>query len=114
MIMVQSTFRLLPESKAEVIRLMKNMVQLCRQERGCLGYEYFEGVTDPNRVILLQEWENADCLQGHYRTDHMENFISNLGKYLESPVSTRSYVSQEERVVTSRSEELPETEQTIH
>ena len=114
MIMVQSTFRLLPESKAEVIRLMKNMVQLCRQERGCLGYEYFEGVTDPNRVILLQEWENADCLQGHYRTDHMENFISNLGKYLESPVSTRSYVSQEERVVTSRTEELPETEQTIH
>jgi hypothetical protein len=44
----------------------------------------------------------------------MENFISSLGKYLESPVSTRSYVSQEERIVNSRAEELPESEQTIH
>jgi quinol monooxygenase YgiN len=114
MIMVQSTFHLLPESKAEVIRLMKNMVKLCREERGCLSYEYFEGVTDQNQVILLQEWENADCLQGHYKTEHMESFISSLGKYLESPVSTRSYVSQEERIVNSRTEDLPESEQTIH
>ncbi len=114
MIMVQSTFHLLPESKAEMIRLMKNMVELCRQERGCLSYEYFEGVTNQNQIILLQEWENADCLQEHYKTVHMENFISSLGKYLESPVSTRSYVSQEERIVNSRSEELPESEQTIH
>lgn len=114
MIMVQSTFHLLTESKAEVIRLMKNMVKLCREERGCLSYEYFEGVTDQNQVILLQEWENADCLQGHYKTEHMESFISSLGKYLESPVSTRSYVSQEERIVNSRAEDLPESEQTIH
>ena len=115
MIMVQSTFHLLPEAKPDAIRLMKNMVRLCRQEHGCLSYEYFEGMTDPYQVVLLQEWENADCLQEHYQTDHMDDFLGKLGKLLGSPVSTRSYVSQEEKVVTSHSkDELPKPEQTIH
>jgi len=57
MIMVQSTFQLDADNKDDVIRLMKNMVRLCRQEHGCLSYEYYEGVTDPYQVILLQEWE---------------------------------------------------------
>ena len=119
MIMVQSTFHLLPEFRAEALGLMKNMVRLCRQEHGCLSYEYFEGVSDPNQVILLQEWENADCLEEHYQTDHMEDFLGKLGRCLSSPVSTRSYVSQDERVARSKvskklSDEPPKPEQTIH
>ncbi|NKB33566.1 MAG: hypothetical protein GKR91_10765 [Pseudomonadales bacterium] len=115
MIMVQSTFQLDPDNKDEVIGLMKKMVRLCRQEHGCLSYEYYEGVTDPYQIILLQEWENADCLQEHYQTDHMADFLSKLGKFLDSPVSTRSYVSQEETTVASPSnEDLPKPEQTIH
>lgn len=115
MIVVQSTFHLLPDSKEEALELMRNMVRLCRQEHGCLTYEYYEGVTDPYRVVLLQEWEDTDCLQGHYQTDHMEDFLSKLGRYLESPVSTRSYVSQEETALTAQTtEDLPSPEQTIH
>lgn len=115
MIMVQSTFQLDADNKDEVIRLMKNMVRLCRQEHGCLSYEYYEGVTDPYQLILLQEWENADCLQEHYQTDHMADFLSKLGKYIDNPISTRSYVSQEEPNVASQSsEELASPEQTIH
>ena len=115
MIVVQSTFQLLPESKDEALELMRNMVRLCRQEHGCLAYEYFEGVTDPNQVVLLQEWEDADCLQGHYQTDHMEDFLSRLGRFLESPVSTRSYISQEDNALTAHtSDDFEKPEQTIH
>lgn len=115
MIMVQSTFHLRPETKDDAIRLMKDMVQLSRKEEGCLSYEYFEGITDPNQVILLQEWESPDSLEGHYQTEHMEEFLGNLGKFLTSPVSTRSYVSSEEDAVKpTLSDEPPKPEQTIH
>lgn len=115
MIMVQSTFHLIADSKPEAIALMKNMVRLCRQEHGCLSYEYFEGLTDTNQVVLLQEWENADCLQGHYQTAHMEEFLGKLGNFLESEVVTRSYASQDEpRVATKGSDNLAKSEQTIH
>ena len=94
---------------------MRNMVRLCRLEHGCLSYEYYEGVSDPHHVVLLQEWEDADCLQEHYQTDHMEDFLSKLGRLLESPVSTRSYVSQEEAPLTTQAnDDLPSPEQTIH
>ena len=119
MIMVQSTFQLHPETREEALGLMKNMVRLCRQEHGCLSYEYFEGITDPNQVVLLQEWENAECLEEHYQTDHMEDFLQRLGAYLSSPVSTRSYMSQDERaggdkVRKQLSDAPPKPEQTIH
>ena len=115
MIVVQSTFQLLPESKNEALELMRNMVRLCRQEHGCLAYEYFEGLTDTNQVVLLQEWEDADCLQEHYQTDHMADFLDKLGDYLESPVNTRSYISQEDAALAVHSsEDLDSAEQTIH
>ncbi|MEQ8955096.1 MAG: putative quinol monooxygenase [Gammaproteobacteria bacterium] len=122
MIMVQSTFKLVPETKDEALRLMKNMVRLCRQEHGCLSYEYFEGITDPNQIVLFQEWESADALQGHFETAHMEEFLGKLGRLLRAPVSTRSYVSQDEETVVasaadeaSRDGERPaDGPQTIH
>ena len=115
MIMVQSTFHLVAESKSEVLNLMKDMSRLCRQEHGCQNYEYFEGLTDINQIVLLQEWENADCLQAHYQTAHMEEFLGKLGNYLESDVITRSYASQDEpRVNSTSSEDLAKPEQTIH
>lgn len=115
MIMVQSTFHLLSEGKPAVIDLMKNMVQLCIAEPGCVSYEYFEGITDTNQVILFQEWENAENLQDHYQTEHMDDFLAELGQYLESPVITRSYVSPEDRAVSAKmSEDKAKPEQTIH
>ena len=97
MIIVQSKFCLVPNARDDAVKHMKNMAQLCVDEAGCLSYEYFQGVSDPNQVVLLQEWENAECLQAHYQTEHMEEFVSKLGQFLESAVITRSYVSQEEK-----------------
>jgi len=93
MIVVQSTFQLLPSSHDTVMELMKKMMLLCQAEQGCLSYEYFVSLENPNRVILLQEWETADDLQDHYQTKHMEDFIVSLGSHLEAPISSHSYAS---------------------
>lgn len=115
MIIVQSTFELLPETKPAALALMQNMVTLCRQEYGCLSYEYYEGMTETNRVILLQEWENADCLQAHYQTEHMESFLANLSTHLQSPIVTRSYLAQEDAPVKVKvGDPEAKSQQTIH
>lgn len=115
MIMVQSTFHLLADGKARVIELMKTMVSKSLAEPGCLNYEYFEGITNGNQIILLQEWEDAESLQEHYQTEHMDSFLAELGQYLESPVVTRSYVAPDEQTVAAKiNEEVAKPEQTIH
>ena len=114
MIMVQSTFKLNPENKESVTDLMKEMVRLCRKEHGCISYEYYEGITDSCQVILLQEWKDADCLQEHYRTEHMADFLEKLNDYLVSPVTTRSYESQESKISTPTMSQKRKPEQTLH
>ncbi len=117
MIIVQSTFQLVADTRAEALDLMRNMVRLCQQEHGCLSYEYFEGISDPNQVVLFQEWENAECLQEHYQTDHMEDFLGKLGDYIERPVITRSFVSTDDTAIAPQAaDDSPSAspEQTIH
>lgn len=115
MIMVQSTFHLLESGKAEALELMKDMVALCLKEPGCISYEYFAGITKPNQVILLQEWENAEYLQDHYQTEHMDSFLQSLGKHLEKPVVTQSFISPDSRAAQSKQkDDAPKPEQTIH
>ena len=54
MIMVQSTFFLVDETKNDALELMKTMVDNSRREEGCVSYEYFAGITEQNQVVLLQ------------------------------------------------------------
>ena len=115
MIILQSTFQLFPEKVEEALELMREMMRLCRHEHGCRHYRYFQGIADPSEVLLLQEWDDAGSLQGHYETDHMEDFVSRLGPLLRSPITTRSYVSQDEESIPGVNEEsAPETHQAIH
>ena len=124
MIMVQSTFFLVDETKNDALELMKTMVDNSRQEEGCVSYEYFAGITEQNQVVLLQEWTDAESLQGHYQSAHMEEFLSKLGLYLESEVITRTYASPDEPVAQradardeakrARSRAVTKAPQTIH
>jgi quinol monooxygenase YgiN len=113
--MVQSTFHLLSKSKSKVIDLMKNMVLLSRKEQGCKSYEYFEGITDSNQIILLQEWESPESLQNHYQTEHIADFMDKLVEHLEKPITTLSYISQEDAAVAAKKNgEESEPQPTIH
>lgn len=125
MIMVQSTFFLVDETKDEALELMKVMVGDSRRESGCVSYEYFAGITEANQVVLLQEWTDAESLQGHYQSAHMEEFLGKLGLYLESEVITRTYASPDEPIARradardeadrkQRSDKAAKAPQTIH
>ncbi|HJO12679.1 MAG TPA: putative quinol monooxygenase [Gammaproteobacteria bacterium] len=113
--MVQSTFYLIPETRTDLLELMRDMVKQSRKEAGCLKYEYFEGISNPNHLVLVQEWKSADCLQNHYQSRHMEEFLSQLSDFLKAPVSTRSYASQDEKVFSTVNEnEKAGPEQILH
>ena len=114
MIIVHSTFHLESEFRDAAIEQMKHMATLCVAEHGCLSYEYFQGLTDPNQVVLLQEWENEKSLQAHYQTEHMSVFVSKLGQYMESGVTSRSFVSQEEKFASTAEEDVATPGRIVH
>lgn len=74
---------------------------------GCISYEFYVALSDPNKLLLFQEWESVDALQGHFDTDHMEEFLKALPDVLDGEVSTRRY---EVRSASEMAEEHSEAE----
>ena len=103
MIIVHGTFPIRSEVRDDAISLMREMVMASRSEYGCVSYEFYVGLTDPNTLLLFQEWESVEALQGHYETDHMEDFLKALPEVLDGEISTRRY-----EVRTSQDDELDE------
>ncbi|MEM7362870.1 MAG: putative quinol monooxygenase [Pseudomonadota bacterium] len=91
MIIVHGTFPIRAEVRDDAISLMREMVVASRSEYGCVSYEFYVGLTDPNTLLLFQEWESVEALQGHYETDHMEDFLKALPEVLDGEITTRRY-----------------------
>ena len=91
MIIVHGTFPIKLEVRDEALELMRRMSVASRAEEGCLSYEFFVGLSDPNTLLLFQEWETVDALHDHFQTPHMEDFLKELPNILDGDVSTRRY-----------------------
>ena len=85
MIIVHGTFPVKLEVRGDALELLRQMANASREEEGCISYEFYVGLTDPNTLLLFQEWESVDALQGHFETDHMEEFL----KFLKVHSSSR-------------------------
>ena len=91
MIIVHGTFPIKAEVRDHALDLMRQMAVASRAEEGCISYEFYVGLSDPNTLLLFQEWESVDALQGHFETDHMEEFLKHLPDVLDGEVATRRY-----------------------
>jgi quinol monooxygenase YgiN len=91
MIIVHGTFPVKPELRDAALKMMRRMATASKAESGCITYEFYVGLTDPNTLLLFQEWESVDALQGHFETGHMESFLRKLPDVLNGEVSTRRY-----------------------
>jgi len=91
MIIVHGTFPLKADLRDEALILMRQMALASKMEKGCISYEFYVGLTQPNSLLLFQEWETVDALQNHFETKHMEEFLKQLPDVLDGEVSTRRY-----------------------
>ncbi|MBQ61853.1 MAG: hypothetical protein CMQ19_07235 [Gammaproteobacteria bacterium] len=91
MIIVHGTFPVKSDLRDEALKIMRRMAATSKAEYGCITYEFYVGLTDPNTLLLFQEWESVDALQGHFETSHMEDFLRKLPDVLDGEVSTRRY-----------------------
>lgn len=104
MIIVHGTFPVKAEMRERAIDLMKEMAIASKAEYGCVSYEFYVGLTEPNSMLLFQEWDSVEALQNHFETKHMEEFLRQLPEVLDGEVSTRRY---EVRSPSEMVDELP-------
>ena len=91
MIIVHGTFPVKADLRDDALVLMKQMALSSKLEDGCISYEFYVGLTQPNHVLLFQEWGSVEALQNHFETKHMEEFMKQLPDVLDGEVSTKRY-----------------------
>jgi quinol monooxygenase YgiN len=74
MVYVIATLTVKPELKAELFAAAKECITATRAEKGCLSYDLFESTSDPGKLVFVEQWESADFLPQHSKSDHMRAF----------------------------------------
>ena len=91
MIIVHGSFPIKAEVRDQALDLMRQMANSSQKEDGCISYEFYVGLSNPNSLLLFQEWESVNALQRHFETEHMNEFLKVLPRVLDGEVATRRY-----------------------
>jgi quinol monooxygenase YgiN len=73
-IYVVATLTVKPETRAEFIAAATACIKETRKEPGNIAYDLHESVTDPAKMVFVEQWENAEALVPHRGADHMKAF----------------------------------------
>lgn len=60
----------------------QGVLDAIRQEDGCLRYDYFLSVQNPDEILLVEQWESEEQQQIHLRTPHMDRLRQLKAEYV--------------------------------
>jgi quinol monooxygenase YgiN len=85
--MIRSVIRMLiPAGKSgEVLKIVGSVVELCRDDPGCLSCHIYEDLREENVFMLEEAWKFKEDLDTHLRTDEYRNLLMVLDLALEEP-----------------------------
>jgi len=112
MIIVHGTIPIRPDARERALELARSMAEASREEHGCISYEFYVGLSDPNTLMLFQEWDSMETLMAHFQTEHMESFLQELPQVVAGEITTRRYAVQS--VDEDAAESAEEPPPTIH
>jgi quinol monooxygenase YgiN len=84
-IYVVATLTIKPETRAEFIAAATACIAQTRKESGNIAYDLHESVTDPSKMVFVEQWESAEALVPHRGADHMKAFGRVAVKCMSAP-----------------------------
>ena len=76
MIVVAGYAMVKPECRAEAVEAVHKVVQATKKEAGCLVYDFYADLADPNRFHVYEEWESDGALDDHMDAAHTREFLA--------------------------------------
>lgn len=92
--MIAAAVRLVaqPDKKAELLRRVREeMFESTRREPGCIQYRFYQDVENPNAFSFVEERRDRDCMDEHFRSEHVGQFLEAVGDLVSEPPEARFY-----------------------
>ncbi len=78
-----------PSKRAQLIEVAQKVAAASREEAGCIDYRVFEDTEQPNRFVFVEEWQDEEALQQHFRTPHIAEFMGAITATITAPPDVR-------------------------
>ncbi len=85
MIVVTGRVQIPPQHRERFQEIATAMCRASRGDDGCLGYRFYEDAEQPGRFVFIEEWQDDDALQAHFRQPHTGEFMGELPGLLSEP-----------------------------
>jgi quinol monooxygenase YgiN len=69
--------RFAPEDRAEIRSILQNLGPASRQEAGCVHYVAHFVESDPDTVVIYEQYRDADALEAHRSSSHFDQYATN-------------------------------------
>lgn len=63
----------------------EKMVTPTQSAPGCLRYELWQDLDQPNKFVIIEEWENEDAHGAHLASDWLQPVIAELAPFAAGP-----------------------------
>jgi len=85
--MIKSTVRMTipPPKIPAVMAILRPVVELCRDDPGCLSCHLYEDLQEKNVLMLEEMWRTEDELNLHLRSDEYRNLLLAVELALKRP-----------------------------
>jgi quinol monooxygenase YgiN len=80
-----------PDTKEELLSLLKSLLEPTRREPGCIRFELWQSRVTPTDFVVVSLWENAEAVSQHVGTSHATRAMSRLRELLAAPLDLRFY-----------------------
>ena len=80
MLIVSVSFEFKDGSFDSVKKDITNAVENTRNETGSRVYDWAIDVTNPNRAIIFEVWDNQEALNEHFTHPYMDTLVGSLGE----------------------------------
>ena len=74
MIYVVATLKIRPGSLPQVLEGARKVIAETNKEQGCIYYDMFQSVTEPETLVFVERWETMDNLASHGKSAHMADW----------------------------------------
>ncbi len=71
----------------EMKNLLKTMIEASKAEDGCLLYDIFQLVNEPQKFIVIESWQDKKSLDGHKQSAHYKHYKSHFEPYCQEKFS---------------------------
>ena len=78
MVKVIAKFFVKEDKVEEFLKLASVLVEESRKEAGCVRYNLLQDVSNPQTLIMVEEWESAKILKTHMASAHFTSIIPEM------------------------------------